>query len=83
MYKPVQNSNIKILLKNILSYSGYSPISPFFFLLTEHKHCDNAASISNSENARNRMVESLGGSVGSVTNEDESPYYGPFSFGAF
>jgi hypothetical protein len=45
------------LLKNILSYCGYSPNSPFFFLLfSERKHCENAATISNNENARSRMV---------------------------
>ena len=30
------------LLKNILSYCEYSPNSPIFLLLSEHKHCDNA-----------------------------------------
>ena len=42
------------------------------FLLYEHKHRDNAATNSNSENARSRMVASLRGSVGIRTNEDES-----------
>jgi hypothetical protein len=59
------------LLKNILAYCGYSPTSPFFFLLSEHKHCDNAATNSNSENARSRMLASLRGSVGTGTKEDE------------
>jgi hypothetical protein len=40
-------------------------------LLSEHKHCDNAATNSNSENARSRMVASLRGSVGAGTKEDE------------
>jgi hypothetical protein len=60
------------LLKNILAFCGYSPTSPFFFLHSEHKHCDNAATISNSENARSRMVASLRGSEGTETKEDES-----------
>jgi len=60
------------LLKNILASCGYSPTSPFFFLLFEHKHCDNAATNSNSENARSRMVASLGGSVVMAAKEDES-----------
>ena len=60
------------LLKNILAYRGYSPTSPFFLLLTEHKHCDNAATNSNSENARSRMLASLRGNVGTGTKEDES-----------
>ena len=60
------------LLKNILAYCGYSPTSPFFFLLSEHKHCDNAATNSNSENARCRMVASLRGRVCMGTKEDES-----------
>ena len=34
--------NKKNLLKNILAYCGYSPTSPFFLLLSEHKQCDNA-----------------------------------------
>jgi len=60
------------LLKNILAYCGYSPTSPFLFLLSEHKHCDNAATNLNSENARSRMMASLRGSVGTGTKEDES-----------
>jgi len=62
--------NKKILLKNVLSYCGYSPTSPFFLLLSEHKQ--NAATNSNSENARSRMVASLRGSVITETKEDES-----------
>jgi len=49
------------LLKNILAYCGYSPTSPFFLLLSEHKHCDYAATNSNSENARSWIVASLRG----------------------
>jgi len=60
------------LLKNILAYCGYSLTSPFFLLLSEHKHCDNAATNSNSENARSSMVASLQGSIGTGTKEDES-----------
>jgi len=60
------------LLKNILAYCGYSPTSLFFLLLSEHKHCDNAATNSNSENAKSIMVASLRGSVGTGTKEDES-----------
>ena len=59
-------------MKNILAYCGYSPTSPFFLLLSEHKHCDNTATNSNSENARSRMVASLRRSVGTGTKEDES-----------
>jgi hypothetical protein len=55
------------LLKNIFAYCGYSPTSPFFFLLSEHKHCDKAATNSNSENARSRMMASLQGNVGKGT----------------
>jgi hypothetical protein len=59
-----------LFVKNILSYCWYSPNSPFFLLLSEH--CDNAATNSNSENARSRMLASLPGSVGTRTKEDES-----------
>jgi len=52
------------LLKNILIYCGYSPTSPFLFLLSEHKHCDNTATNSNSENARSRMFGKLAGKRG-------------------
>jgi len=55
------------LLKNILAYCGYSPTSPFFFLFSVHKHCDNTATDSNSENARSRMVASLRGNMGTGT----------------
>jgi predicted component of type VI protein secretion system len=41
-------------------------------MLSEHKHCDNAATNSNSENARSRMVARLRGRVGTGTKEDES-----------
>jgi len=86
--------NKKFLFVNkIFAYCAYSPTSPFFLLLSEHKHCDNAATNSNSENARSRMVASLRGRVGTGTKEDESsiwarlgcwvsPCYGPFSLGA-
>jgi len=57
------------LLKNILTYCGYSPTSPFFLLLCEHKHCDNEATNLNSLNARSRMVGSLRGSMGTGTKE--------------
>jgi len=70
--------NKKILfVKKILAYFGYSPTSPFFLLLSEHKHCDNAATNSNSENARSRMLASLRGSVSTGTKGDE------WSTGAF
>jgi hypothetical protein len=86
------NKNI-FLLKNILSYWGYSPTSQFFLFLSEHKHCDNAATNSNSENARSRMEASMLGSVGTGDKERRvkywarlgcsiSPCYGPFSLGA-
>jgi len=66
--------NKKILfVKNILASCGYSPTFPFFFvLLSEHTPCDNAATNSNSENARSRMVANLRGSVGTGTKKDES-----------
>ena len=57
--------------KNILAYCGYSLTSPFFLLLSEHKHCDNRATNSNSENA-SRMVASLRGSVGTGKRKFES-----------
>jgi len=60
------------LLKNILAYCGYSMTSPFFLLLSEHKHCDNAATNSNGENARSRMVASSRRSMVTGTNKDES-----------
>jgi hypothetical protein len=77
------------LLKIILSCCGYWPTSPFFLLLSEHKHCDNAATNWNSENARSRMF------VGKRGYGDKgrwvkywahfgywiSPCYGPFSLG--
>ena len=53
------NKNI-CSLKYILTYCGYSPTSPFFLLLSAHKHCDNTATNSNSENARGRMVAICG-----------------------
>jgi len=40
--------------------------------LSEHKHCDNAATNLNSENARSRMVACLRGSVDTGTKEDTS-----------
>jgi hypothetical protein len=61
-----------LFVKSILAYCGYSPNSPFFFLLSQHKHCDNAATNSNSENARTRIVASLRGSLATGTKEDES-----------
>jgi hypothetical protein len=65
-------NRLKYFFKNILAYCGYSPTFPCFLLLSEHKHCDNAATNSNSENAISRMVASLRGSVGTGTKEDES-----------
>jgi len=52
------------LLKNILDYCGYSPTSPFLLLRSEHKHCDNAATNSNSENARSRIGGKFAGKRG-------------------
>ena len=51
---------------------GIHRLLHFSFLLSEHKHCDNAVTNSNSENARSRMVASLRGSVGTRTKEDDS-----------
>jgi hypothetical protein len=59
------------LLKNILAYCEHSPTSPFFLLLSEHKYWDKAATNSNSENARSRMVACLRGSMVTVTKKDE------------
>ena len=59
------------MLKNILAYCGYSN-SPLFLLLSEHKHCDNAATNLNSENGTSRTVAGLQGSVGKGTKKDES-----------
>jgi len=54
--------NKKILfVKNTFAYCGYSLTSLFFLLLSEHKHCDNMATNSSSENARSRMLASLQG----------------------
>ena len=39
---------------------------------SEHKHYNNPATNSNSENARSRMMASLRGSIGMGTKEDES-----------
>jgi len=65
--------NKKILfVTNIFAYCGYSLTSPFFLLLSKHKHCDKVATNSNSENARSRMVASFQGNVGTGTKEDES-----------
>jgi hypothetical protein len=61
-----------LFVKIILVYFGYSPTSPFFLLLSEHKHCDNEATNCNSENARSRMAASLWGSVVTGTEGDES-----------
>jgi len=84
--------NKKILfLKNISACCGYLPTSPFFLLLSEHKHCDNAATNSNSETAKSRTVASLQGSGGTGTREVKywaclgcwiSQCYGPFLLGA-
>jgi hypothetical protein len=47
-------SNKKLLfVKKYLSLLWvFTPTSPFFLLLSEHKHCDNAATNWNIENAR-------------------------------
>ena len=47
LYIPSHKKNV--FVKKILAYSGYSPTSPFFLLLSEHKHCNNRATNSNSE----------------------------------
>jgi hypothetical protein len=74
MYGPVHNLLIRKFysLKNISAYCGYSPTSPFFLLLSEHKRCDNTATNSKSVNSRSRMVASLWGSMGTGMKEDES-----------
>jgi len=55
-------------LENTLAYCGTT--SPFFLLLSEHKHCHNTATNSNSKNARSRTVSSLQAWV--RTKEDKS-----------
>jgi len=56
--------------------------------LSEHKHCDNAATNWNSENARSRIMTSLRESVNKGTKYWAylacwiSSCYGPFSHGA-
>jgi hypothetical protein len=40
--------------------------------LSEHKHCDNAATNANSENTRSRMEACSAGKRGYLANEDES-----------
>jgi len=60
-YLNINYNKKNYLLKYILTYCGYSPTSPFFLLLSEYKHCDNAATNWNSENAKSRIVGSLGG----------------------
>ena len=42
------------------------------FLLSELKHCDNAATDLNRKNARSRILASLQGTMGTGTKEDES-----------
>jgi hypothetical protein len=74
-YLYITCNKIILFFKNGLAYCGYSPTSPFFLLLSEHKHCDKAANNSNSENARSRMVTSLRGSVGKGTEKDEFKYW--------
>ena len=63
--------NKKILfVKNVLAYYGYAPTFPLFLWFSEHKNCDNAATNSNSEKARDIMPASLRGSRGTGTKED-------------
>jgi hypothetical protein len=72
MYVYITCNKKIVFVKSILAYCGYSLTSPFFLLLSEHKHCDNVATNSKSENARSRMVASLQGSMGTGAKEDES-----------
>jgi hypothetical protein len=58
-----------LFVKKILAYCACSPTSPFFLLLSEHKHFNNGATNLNSRNARSKMVASLRGSVGTGTKE--------------
>jgi len=71
-YLYITYNKITLFFKNVLAYCGYSPTSPFFLLLSEHKHSDKAETNSNSENARSIIVASFRGSVGTETKEDES-----------
>jgi hypothetical protein len=85
--------NKKILLKNILAYCGYSPTSPFFLLLSEHKDTAKTRQLIRTA----RMLEAecwqvcgeawvrgqskmsqVMGALGCWISE----YYGPFSIGA-
>ena len=45
---------------------------PILLVISEHKHCDDAATNSNRKKARSRIVACLRGSAGTVTKEDES-----------
>jgi len=65
------NKNI-LFVKKYLSLLWVFTDSPFFLWLSEHKHCDNAATNSDSGNTKRRMVASLRGSLGTGTKEDES-----------
>jgi hypothetical protein len=66
------NKKILFVKKYLSLLWVFTDFSPFFLLLSEHKHCDNAATNSNSENARSRMVAILRGNVGTGTKGDES-----------
>jgi hypothetical protein len=61
-----------LFVKKYLSLLWVFTVSPFFLLLSEHKHCDYTATNSNSENARSRMLARVRGSVGIWTKGDES-----------
>ena len=58
-YRYITGNKKILFVKTILAYCGYSRTCPFFFLVSEHKDCDNAATNLNSGNARSRMVASL------------------------
>jgi len=62
-------SFVKIYLSLLWLFTDFSIV---LFLLPEHKHCHNAATNCNNENARSRMVASLQGIVGTGTTESES-----------
>jgi hypothetical protein len=56
-------SLVKHNMLKITAYCVYSPTSPFFLLLCEQKHCDNAATITNSEKSTSRITAIMRGRV--------------------